>query len=137
MFCQVVRGTAVGFMMVGSVSGPAIGELPSYFCKSSRCYRQADRFLGPCVGGIIVTFSQWRIIYWLQFGMTLLGLILSLLFVPSIGEKSTSTSKQPRSIARVLRMFNPLLIFRPFIYPNVFLSVSEGPSRSSLNLLQS
>ncbi|KAJ5414015.1 hypothetical protein N7509_000642 [Penicillium cosmopolitanum] len=101
IFEPVVRGTAVGFMMVGSVSGPAIG---------------------PCIGGIIVTFSQWRIIYWLQFGMTLLGLVLSILFVPKIGEKSTSTSKQSRNLSRILRMFNPLLIFRPFIYPNVFLS---------------
>lgn len=69
--------------------------------------------------------------------MTLLGLVLSILFVPKIGEKSTSTSKQSRNLSRILRMFNPLLIFRPFIYPNVFLSVSKGPSRSSLNRLQS
>jgi predicted MFS family arabinose efflux permease len=98
---------------------------------NNRCYSEADGFPGPCIGGIIVTFSQWRIIYWLQFGMTLLGLVLSILFVPTIGEKSTSTSKQSRKMSQVLGMFNPLLIFRPFIYPNVFLSVSEGPSRSS------
>ncbi|CAI7641059.1 unnamed protein product [Penicillium manginii] len=101
IFEPVVRGTAVGFMMVGSVSGPAIG---------------------PCIGGIIVTFSQWRIIYWLQFGMTLLGLVLSILFVPAIGEERLSTSKHSRSMSHVLRMFNPLRIFRPFIYPNVLLS---------------
>ncbi|KAJ6086406.1 hypothetical protein N7467_005320 [Penicillium canescens] len=86
IFEPTVRGTAVGCFMVGSASGPAIG---------------------PCIGGIIVTFAQWRIIYWLQFAMTLLGLILSLLFVPSIQEKN---------------MFNPMRIFRHFIHPNVFVS---------------
>ncbi|KAJ5142210.1 hypothetical protein N7526_003205 [Penicillium atrosanguineum] len=96
-----VRGTAVGFMMVGSVSGPAIG---------------------PCIGGIIVTFSQWRIIYWLQFGMTALGLALSFFFLPTINNKrEMETATRPRTARSVLSMFNPLRIFRPFVYPNVFL----------------
>ncbi|KAJ5745719.1 hypothetical protein N7520_010901 [Penicillium odoratum] len=99
IFEPVVRGTAVGFMMVGSVSGPAIG---------------------PCIGGIIVTFAHWRIIYWLQFAMTALGLILSLLFVPNLEAKKEK--KPPRTLSFVLSMFNPLRIFGPFIYPNVFLS---------------
>jgi MFS family permease len=110
-------------MMVGSVSGPAIGMLP-YPLEICSC-RYTDNFPGPCIGGIIVTFSQWRIIYWLQFGMTLLGLVLSILFVPAIGEERLSTSKHSRSMSHVLRMFNPLRIFRPFIYPNVLLSVSN------------
>lgn len=84
--------------------------------------RVANCLLGPCIGGIIVTFAQWRIIYWLQFAMTLLGLILSLLFVPSIQEKNRSSSKP--KFCTVISMFNPLHIFRQFIYPNVFLAVS-------------
>jgi len=78
---------------------------------------------GPCIGGIIVTFAHWRIIYWLQFAMTALSLVLSLLFVPSLEAKKES--KTPRNLSYVLSMFNPLRIFRPFIYPNVFLSVSS------------
>ncbi|KAJ5655837.1 Major facilitator superfamily domain general substrate transporter [Penicillium longicatenatum] len=99
IFEPVVRGTAVGFLMVGSVSGPAIG---------------------PCIGGIIVTFAHWRIIYWLQFAMTALGLVLSLLFVPNLETKRED--KPSRDLSYVLSMFNPLRIFRPMIYPNVFLS---------------
>ncbi|KAJ5884594.1 Major facilitator superfamily domain general substrate transporter [Penicillium tannophilum] len=99
IFEPVVRGTAVGFLMVGSVSGPAIG---------------------PCIGGIIVTFAQWRIIYWLQFAMTALSLVLSLLFVPNLEAKKEN--KPSRKLSYVMGMFNPLRIFRPFIYPNVFLS---------------
>ncbi|KAJ5205710.1 Major facilitator superfamily domain general substrate transporter [Penicillium cf. griseofulvum] len=102
IFEPTVRGTAVGCFMVGSVGGPAIG---------------------PFIGGIIVTFSQWRIIYWLQFAMTLLGLVLSLLFVPSIQEKSrVIDSNKPWKLCTVLSMFNPLRIFRQFVYPNIFLS---------------
>ncbi|KAJ5981163.1 hypothetical protein N7522_013978 [Penicillium canescens] len=102
IFEPTVRGTAVGCFMVGSVSRPAIG---------------------PCIGGIIAIFAQWRIIYWLQFAMTLLGLILSLLFVPSIQEKKQATSlDKHRVFCTVLSMFNPMRIFRHFIHPNVFLS---------------
>jgi hypothetical protein len=57
--------------------------------------------------------------------MTLLGLILSLLFVPSIQEKNRVIgSNQPWKLCTVISMFNPLRIFRQFVYPNVFLAVS-------------
>lgn len=83
--------------------------------------------LGPCFGGIIVTFSQWRVIFWLQFGMALLGLVLSLLFVPNL-EKEKEI-KESRTVSSVLKMFNPLHIFRPLIYPNIFLCVSPNHLR--------
>jgi hypothetical protein len=60
--------------------------------------------------------------------MTLLGLILSVLFVPSIQEKSRVIgSDQPWKLCTVIGMFNPLRIFRQFVYPNVFLAV-RSPS---------
>ncbi|KAF5866674.1 hypothetical protein ETB97_010769 [Aspergillus alliaceus] len=99
----VVRGTAVGFFMAGSVSGPAIG---------------------PCIGGLIVTFSSWRNIYWLQVGMTGLGLALSIIFVPEIKPetKEGSEDKEKMTVLSALRLFNPLRIFRQWVYPNVFFS---------------
>ncbi|KAJ5627481.1 Major facilitator superfamily domain general substrate transporter [Penicillium herquei] len=51
--------------------------------------------------------------------MTALGLVLSLLFVPNLEQKKEN--KPTRNISFVLSMFNPLRIFGPFIYPNVFL----------------
>ncbi|CAL5874997.1 uncharacterized protein PFLUO_LOCUS9300 [Penicillium psychrofluorescens] len=101
IFEPVVRGTAVGVFMIGSVSGPAIG---------------------PCIGGIIVTFAHWRVIYWLQFAMACLGLILSVLLVPELRTlKSTEGLTKRERFSAALHLFNPLRIFRPFIYPNVFL----------------
>ena len=76
---------------------------------------------GPCFGGIIVTFANWRIIFWLQVAMTGMGLTLSLLFIPSINEKK-ATNK--RNLTSTLSMFNPLRILRQLVYPNVFLAVS-------------
>ncbi|KAI2790324.1 hypothetical protein POX_d05834 [Penicillium oxalicum] len=103
-FFKTVRGTAVGVMMAGSVSGPAIG---------------------PCVGGVIVTFAQWRVIYWLQFGMTAFGLVLSFIFIPDIAKpRLLLVEKGSFHFSSYLHLMNPLRIFRPFIYPNVLLCVS-------------
>lgn len=55
--------------------------------------------------------------------MTLLGLILSLLFVPSIQEKKRDFEK-PLKFCTVMGMFNPMRVFRHFVYPNVFFAVS-------------
>ena len=91
--------------MAGSVSGPAIG---------------------PCIGGLIVTFSSGRNIYWLQVGMTGFGLVLAILFVPEIKQESKEEpeEKEKRTVLSALRLFNPLRIFRQWVYPNVFFSVS-------------
>ncbi|KAK1138933.1 hypothetical protein N8T08_001673 [Aspergillus melleus] len=113
IFEPVVRGTAVGFFMVGTVTGPAIG---------------------PCIGGIIVTFASWRIIYWLQVAMTGFGLILSILFVPEIksqgkaessDEKADPGSEKPKpkhTVLSVICMFNPVHIVRLWVYPNILLA---------------
>ncbi|KAL4874102.1 hypothetical protein BDV12DRAFT_191965 [Aspergillus spectabilis] len=107
IFEPLVRGTAVGFFMLGTVTGPAIG---------------------PCIGGVIVTFSSWRNIYWLQTAMAGLGLLLSLLFVPEIQMEGSSSSpeleKEKKKIALwyILRVFNPTRIFRLWLYPNILLS---------------
>lgn len=93
--------------MAGSVSGPAIG---------------------PCIGGLIVTFSSWRNIYWLQVGMTGFGLVLAIVFVPEIKqefkEKEDAEEKEKKTVLSALRLFNPLRIVRQWVYPNVFFSVS-------------
>ncbi|KAL4964654.1 putative MFS transporter [Aspergillus stella-maris] len=108
IFEPEVRGTAVGFFMLGSVTGPAIG---------------------PCIGGVIVTFASWRYIYWLQTAMAGFGLILSLIFVPEVQQEQevspSATKKLQRkkiTIGYALRIFNPVHVFRMWLYPNIFLS---------------
>ncbi|PYH49254.1 putative MFS transporter [Aspergillus saccharolyticus JOP 1030-1] len=106
-FPPTVRGTAVGFFMAGTVSGPAIG---------------------PCIGGIIVTFASWRNIYWVQVAMTGFGLVLAVLFVPeltSVDAKAhpvEATVEPSNQLRTILYAFNPMRVFKLWIYPNIFLA---------------
>ncbi|OBU00378.1 hypothetical protein VE01_01648 [Pseudogymnoascus verrucosus] len=108
IFEPKVRGTAVGFFMAGSVSGPAIG---------------------PCVGGVIVTFTKWRVIYWVQVGMVGFGLALSFLFIPDIKKANENGQDEDNNIEidnrrslstpEILAKFDPRGIFRLLMYPNI------------------
>lgn len=79
------------------------------------------------MGGIIVTFASWRIIFWVQTAMAGFGLILSLLFVSSVQDPPTIIAKKKAggkvSILTMLNMFSPLRIIRQLVYPNIFLAV--------------
>lgn len=92
--------------------------------------------VGPCFGGIIVTFASWRIIFWVQVAMTGFGLILSLIFVPEIPSAdakiittatATTTPTMKETTLRILAAFNPIHIVRLLIYPNIFLAVHNPP----------
>ena len=65
---------------------------------------------GPCIGGIILTYSPWRSIYWLQVAQSGLGLVLALFFIPDIRS----------NVAQ--RKFNPLRVFTLFLRPQVLLA---------------
>nr|AZB53128.1 major facilitator superfamily transporter [Aspergillus terreus] len=103
IFEPVYRGTAVGFFMAGTLSGPAIG---------------------PCVGGIIVTFTSWRVIFWLQLAMSGLGLVLSLLFFPKVEAPSekASTASKPTTLVTIISKFSPTDVLKQWVYPNIFLA---------------
>ncbi|KAG8352422.1 hypothetical protein FVEN_g9567 [Fusarium venenatum] len=105
IYQPLVRGRAVGFMQVGSVAGSAIG---------------------PCISGIIITFSHWRSIYWLQCSMTGLGFVLSFFFIPIIKSEVQQLhgrlSASERSVSGILRIFNPTRILKQFLRPQVFLA---------------
>ncbi|KAK0103102.1 hypothetical protein ONS96_005711 [Cadophora gregata f. sp. sojae] len=107
IFEPTLRGRAVGCFLAATVSGPAIG---------------------PIIGGIIVTYTTWRTIYWVQVGMIAAGLIASLLFVPDIRPTSKHLSatdnekSHPSSIQDIRSLFNPLKLLQPLVYPNVLLA---------------
>ncbi|KAI5237013.1 MFS general substrate transporter [Aureobasidium subglaciale] len=95
------RGTANGFFMVGSNLGPA---------------------LGPLVGGIIVSFASWRIIFWVQTGMVGFGLALSLFFISSIAQPH-QTDEKPSFRLWAKSQVEMLKVFTLLIYPNVFFAL--------------
>jgi MFS family permease len=100
IFRPETRGTAIGFFMAGTAVG---------------------RGLGPCIGGIIVTYAPWRVIFWLQVFMTGLGLILSLLFVPP------EDRPLPQVVRSTAAQFSPMRVIELLIYPNIlFTDISYG-----------
>ncbi|CAK7214928.1 hypothetical protein SCUCBS95973_002303 [Sporothrix curviconia] len=120
IFDPAYRGTAVGFFQVGTIAGPA---------------------LGPCFGGIIVTYGSWRFIFVLQAAMAATGLLAAFFCLPQaasaadVAAASTAAPSQSR-LARLrprpptmrigkralLLRYNPLRILRFLAYPNIFLT---------------
>lgn len=82
------------------------------------------RFAGPCIGGAIVHYTHWRVIYWVQVGLAGLSLILSFFSIPS--EKDMSND-QPKATGSKSATLNPLRVLKPLLYPNVLITVSSGP----------
>ncbi|KAM0323894.1 hypothetical protein ACHAQA_008475 [Verticillium albo-atrum] len=92
-----VRGTAVGFFLGTCVSANTIA---------------------PLTGGIIATYTSWRVIYGVQAGMTLIGFILAWFYVP----KDEPREPQPKTTSHILTQFSPMPVFRVFEYINILAS---------------
>ncbi|KAK2049729.1 major facilitator superfamily transporter [Colletotrichum somersetense] len=76
----------------------------------------------PLTGGVIVNFTSWRVIYWVQSGMAFVGLIMAFFFVPKASELAkhqVAEKTSVRSLGELRRAFNPMGVFRQFKYPNV------------------
>lgn len=99
------RGTAIGWFMSGTLFGPAFG---------------------PFLGGIIVTYSSWRSIFWLQTALAGAGLVGVVVVVPETihrkGLADLATLKtRRRQAAAVARMVNPWRSLRWYRHLNVAL----------------
>ncbi|KAH7126140.1 major facilitator superfamily domain-containing protein [Dactylonectria macrodidyma] len=104
IFEPTVRGTAVGFFLGSCVSANTIA---------------------PLVGSIIATFTSWRVIYGVEAGMSLVGLILAFFFVPrarEIENPKAIEATPPKSKKEMLEAFNPMNVFCQFTYPRILLA---------------
>ncbi|PLN83451.1 MFS transporter [Aspergillus taichungensis] len=97
-FEPVIRGTAFGSIQIGNTAGMTIG---------------------PCIGGAIVYYTHWRVIYWVQVGLAGLSLILSFFSIPSEKEMS---NHQPKARGSKSATMNPLRVLKPLLYPNVLIT---------------
>lgn len=122
--------------MVGTVSGPAIGlsSTPPPIYMEYRWIYLAESDVGPCIGGLIVTFAHWRIIYWVQVAMAGVGLAVSITFLPDFRIEHKSRAASHPGALEIISMFNPMKIFRMLLYPNVLLAVGS-PFFSPFNRL--
>ena len=95
------RGTAIGWFLSGTLIGPAFG---------------------PFIGGIIVTYSSWRSIFWLQTALAGTGVFGVFLLIPETAhrlgiDELTHLSRHERTRA-VLHLINPIRPLRLFRYLN-------------------
>ncbi|KAH7029107.1 major facilitator superfamily domain-containing protein [Microdochium trichocladiopsis] len=104
IFEPTERGTATGFFLVGTVFGPAFG---------------------PCFAGIMVTYTTWRSVLWLQVAMSGIGLILSgTLPTEKITKKQQDDDEDKDKLTplAVLKLFDPTNTFKAFLFPNILLT---------------
>lgn len=73
-----------------------------------------------------MTYSTWRSIYWLQSAMSGVGLILSLLVIPTIKSEGLDDDKEkePSPTLSALDRFNPARVLKLLLRPNILLAVS-------------
>ncbi|BCR85714.1 putative MFS transporter [Aspergillus chevalieri] len=104
IFEQRKRATALVWVLSGSMVGPAIG---------------------PFLGGVVVTFRQWRVVFWLLSAMNGFAALLIICFFPeTIPYKSSRELKGhtlPKKTKMVLHRISPIrVIVMLFKYPNIF-----------------
>ncbi|KAK2593302.1 hypothetical protein QQS21_008984 [Conoideocrella luteorostrata] len=110
------RGTAIGWFMSGTLIGPA---------------------LGPFIGGIIVTYSSWRSIFWLQTALAGTGVLGVFFLVPETAHHKkiddlNGLSGKDKAKA-IMHMINPIRVLRLFRYWNQVL-VACGSSALVWNM---
>lgn len=104
IYRPVERGTCYGYFLSGILIGPA---------------------LGPLIGGVIVTYSSWRNIFWLQTALAGVSSIGVILFVPETAHhmRSVELAGLPRKekAKKLWSWINPLRVIKLFRYPNILI----------------
>lgn len=100
------RGTAVGCFLGTTVATNAIA---------------------PLLGGVITTYTSWRVIYYLQTGMMCLGIVLAWFFVPKdvvprmdLGFRTDKPTSQ--CLMDLVKAFSPVPVFKVMGFPNILLA---------------
>ncbi|OJJ08733.1 hypothetical protein ASPVEDRAFT_34864 [Aspergillus versicolor CBS 583.65] len=90
IYPPTTRGRALGWLMLSTTLAPG---------------------LGPLLGGVIIMFAPWRVIFWAQTGMAALAVLLLAVFLPeTIPEKRTRlfAGLAPcEKVGKFLRLINP------------------------------
>jgi len=96
------RATAMGWFLSGTLIGPTFG---------------------PFIGGIIVTFKSWRVIFWLQSALGGLASIYEYILLPetihykrAVELKGLSKKHQAN---KLWEWTNPMRVVRLYRYPNL------------------
>lgn len=112
IYRPVERGTAYGWFLSGTLIGPA---------------------LGPFIGGIIVTYKSWRVIFWLQAALAAVASIAILFFLPETIHRKRSVEltglNRLQKARKLWSWVNPWRVIVLYRYPNILI---VGLAASSL-----
>jgi MFS family permease len=85
--------------------------------------------VGPFIGGIIVTYQPWRVIFWLQTALAGVATLMTVFFQPETIHSMRSEKLQglPRRerVHTMWEWLNPMRIVRLYRYPNLLTVVSS------------
>lgn len=97
------RGNAMGITLSGSQLGPAFA---------------------PVIGGVIVTFTSWRVIFWVLAGLGLLTFLLTLVFLKETIRYSKALKYRETHTEKkfIWVPYNPFRVLKAFSYTNLILS---------------
>lgn len=98
--------------------------------------------LGPFIGGIIITYTSWRVIFWMQTGLGALATLAVLVLLPETIHRKSSKDLEglppSQKAHRLARMMNPWSVIKLFQYPSVITAVShyqtDGVKKAQLML---
>ncbi|KAI3532381.1 hypothetical protein CSPX01_13479 [Colletotrichum filicis] len=104
------RATAMGWFLSGTLIGPTIG---------------------PVLGGIIVTYTSWRAIFWLQTALAGVGVGGAILFMPETLQELKKAGLEglafSKKVSVLWGMTNPVRVVRLFKFPNLILvAIASG-----------
>ncbi|KAK1656502.1 major facilitator superfamily domain-containing protein [Colletotrichum phormii] len=104
------RATAMGWFLSGTLIGPTIG---------------------PVLGGIIVTYTSWRAIFWLQTALAGVGVGGAVLFMPETLQELKKAGLEglafSKKVSVLWGMTNPVRVIRLFRFPNLILvAIASG-----------
>ncbi|GMM32705.1 hypothetical protein DASC09_000300 [Saccharomycopsis crataegensis] len=119
LYPPVERGRKIGLNVLGAQLGIAIG---------------------PIMGGLVVTWASWRIIFFVLAGVGCFNFVGVFFLMPETARQTGMNQilKETESTKKfVFVPFNPLRILRSFAYPNLILAgfVSSAILYSMYNLL--
>src|SRR5262249_47566433 len=89
VLARIVQGMG-GAMMVPVGRLVVLRTIPKSELVSAMAYLTVPALIGPVLGpplgGFIVTYFSWRWIFWINIPIGVLGILLSLRFVPNVRE---------------------------------------------------
>jgi multidrug resistance protein len=104
VYRPIERATAYSWFMSGTLIGPAFG---------------------PFIGGIIVTYADWRDIFWLQTALAGLSSILIVFWLPETIHAKRSDElaglDRVQRAKKICTWINPARVMVLFRYPNLFI----------------